>query len=257
MRNLIDRKNMKSGKIRAFIIHFFISFAIAGGATAAVFLWFPGAYLQLAGGGRLLLLLMAVDIILGPCLTFIVYHRKKTRKEIFIDFSIIGALQMAALIYGMWSAYLARPVYLVFEYQRMAVVTAVDVPQDELAKAPVEWRSLPKAGPQLLSLRRFNNEKEEYDSVISAIAGQPQAAQPELWQPYEAARTEIIRVAKPLSALDISTVSASRLSKLVTESKIGTDQLKYLPLIGRKGDWIVLIDGTSAEPKGMLQLQKH
>lgn len=248
---------MKSGKVKAFLIHLCLSGLVAASATVAVFRWYPGDYLQLSGGAHLLLMLMTVDTVLGPCLTLIVYHQKKIRKEIFTDLSVIGALQVTALLYGIWSAYVARPVYLVFEYQRMAVVSAKDLPPDELVKAPAEWRSLPKSGPKLLSLRRFKNATEEYDSVINAIAGVPQAAQPELWQAYEEARAEIIRVAKPISALDVSTVPASRLSKLVIEFEVDSAQLKYLPLIGRKGDWIILIDGTSAEPRGMLPLQKH
>lgn len=248
---------MKSGKIKAFLIHLFLSGFIAVSATVAVLQWYPGDYLQLAGGAHLLLLLMAVDTVLGPCLTLIVYHRKKCRKETLIDLSVIGALQVAALLYGIWSAYAARPVYLVFEYQRMAVVSAVHLPREELAKAPVEWRSLPSAGPKLLSLRRFKNAEEEYDSVIKAIAGVPQAAQPELWQAYEEARAEIIRVAQPISALETGTVPATRLSKFVSEFEDDSAQLKYLPLIGRKGDWIILINGVTAEPKGMLPLLKH
>lgn len=248
---------MNSGKIKAFFIHICISGVVVGIVTVTVLLWYPGDYLQLAGGLQLLLLLTVVDTVLGPCLTLIVYHREKPRKETFTDFSVIALLQVVALVYGVSSAYAARPIYLVFEYQRVAVVSAADVPQDELARAPPEWRRLPKAGVQLLSLRRFKDAAEEFESVMRAMAGQPQAAQPELWQPYEAARTEMIRTAKPLSALDISKVSASRLSELIAESKSGTDQLKYLPLIARKGDWIILIDGTSAEPQGMLQVQKH
>lgn len=38
------------------------------------------------------------------------------------DFTVIGLLQVAALAYGLWTVFVARPVHLVFEYHRMAVV---------------------------------------------------------------------------------------------------------------------------------------
>lgn len=247
---------MWSEKLKAFFIHLCISCVVAGGATAAVLIWYPGEYLQLAGGVDLLLLLLAVDAVLGPCLTLIVYHRRKSQKEIFFDFSVIGGLQIAALAYGLWSAYMARPVYLVFEYQRMTVVSAVDVSPEDLTKAPRQWRGLPATGPQLLSLRGFNSATEEYNSVMRAVAGQSQAAQPELWQPYAAARDQIMAVAKPVRSLAEGAVSSSGLARLVKESGVGVGQLMYLPLLARKGEWIMLIDASTADPKGILALEK-
>lgn len=57
---------------------------------------------------------------------------------------MIAVLQIVALTYGLWSAYIARPVYLVFEYQRMMVVSAIDILEKELNDAPAEFRYFPK-----------------------------------------------------------------------------------------------------------------
>ena len=169
---------------------------------------------------------------------------------------MIAVLQIVALTYGLWSAYIARPVYLVFEYQRMMVVSAIDILEKELNDAPAEFRYFPKDGPKLLSLRPFKNANEQYDSVMRAVGGQPQAAQPELWQSYDAGRQQIVDAAKPLELLETGAVSLPQLQELIAESGRSKDQLKYLPILGRSGEWIFIIDASNAEPKGMIALRK-
>ncbi|RYH44662.1 MAG: pilus assembly protein [Alcaligenaceae bacterium] len=245
---------MTSGKSKAFILHLCVSGITIGLAAATVLRWYTYTFLQLAGGTPLLLLLVGVDAVLGPFLTLIVYRAEKTKKEKVIDITVIGVLQISALLYGLWTFYVARPVYLIFEYQRMALVTAADLTQEDLQKAPAELRKMPVAGPQLLSLRDFKSAAEQYDSVMLAMSGQSQAAQPNLWQSYEAGRVQLLEIAKPLSALSGALFTASRMDTLVAQSGLSKDQLKYLPLLARQGDWIILIDSTTAEPKGILAL---
>ena len=55
-----------------------------------------------------------------------------------MDFSVVGLLQLAALIYGLFTVFIARPVHLVFEFHRMAVVHAVDVDPKLLGQTPAE-----------------------------------------------------------------------------------------------------------------------
>lgn len=247
---------LDSGKLKPFIIHICISIIFAAGAVFLINLWYPGNYLYVAAGINLILLVVIVDCILGPFLTLLIYHKRKSKKEIFLDFSVIAVLQIVALTYGLWSAYIARPVYLVFEYQRMMVVSAIDILEKELNDAPAEFRYFPKDGPKLLSLRPFKNANEQYDSVMRAVGGQPQAAQPELWQSYDAGRQQIVDAAKPLEFLETGAVSLPQLQELIAESGRSKDQLKYLPLVGRSGEWIFIIDASNAEPKGMIALRK-
>jgi hypothetical protein len=48
-----------------------------------------------------LLILATVDIILGPLLTLLLIKPSKSKKERYIDLSIIAILQLSALIYGL------------------------------------------------------------------------------------------------------------------------------------------------------------
>ena len=146
--------------------------------------------------------------------------------------------------------YTARPIYMVFEYSRMAVVTAADVKESDLQSAPENFRELPSGGPRIISLRNFKNPAEEYDSVVRAMAGQPQAAQPNLWQPYESARSEILKAALPLADLMARKGGVQQLSDALVATGLSAYKVKYLPLQGRERSWTVLLDSSSGEPVG-------
>jgi len=92
----------------------------------------------------------------APPWTLVIFNRAKSRRHLAMDFSVVGLLQLAALSYGLWTVFVARPVHLVFEFHRMAVVHAVDVDSAQLSQAPAELQALPLTGPTLLSLRPFN-----------------------------------------------------------------------------------------------------
>lgn len=243
-------------KARASAMHLGLSLLVAAVAAGLVFgLWFPGAYREMAGGRELFLLVMAVDVVIGPLITLVIFNRAKSRREMFTDFAVVGLLQCAALGYGMWTVFEARPVHLVFEYHRLAVVSAAQVEPSSLEKAPPGLRVLPMTGPTLLSLRAFRSPDEEYDSTMAAIAGVPQAAQPRLWQPWDAAKAEILREGKPLTQLRLRyPQQADEIDAAVGRAVLPEAQLLTLPVIGRKAEWTALIDARTAMPMAYVRL---
>ena len=249
MHNLKDRLHVSA-------IHLAISLSIALLAALLVFgLWYPYPYRELSGGRELFLLVIAVDVVMGPLITLIIFNRSKSRRHLAMDFSVVGLLQLAALSYGLFTVFIARPVHLVFEFHRMAVVHAVDVDPKLLSQAPPELQYLPLTGPTLLSLRAFKTPDEQFTSTLQAAQGLAQAAQPGLWQPYEAGRADILKEAKPLAQLKSRFPNqAAAIDSAVAKSGFGADKLRYLPLLGRKDAWTVLIDSVNAQPVGFLPI---
>ena len=243
-------------KLRASAIHLGISLCIAALAAFLVFgLWFPYPYRELSGGRELFLLMLGVDVVLGPLLTFVIFNSKKRMRERLLDFSIIGALQLTALGYGLWTVYESRPVHLVFEHQRMVAVAASDLEPALLVKALLQYQSLPVSGPTLLSIRTYKDENEKSESELMTMMGVPPAAQPELWQPYSTAQTELLKAVLPIETLRTRFSSKKELiDQSITATGKSADQLGYLPLQGRNSIWTVLIDTTSAQPVGFIPL---
>lgn len=245
--------NLKE-RLRASAIHLAISLSIACLAALLVFgLWYPYPYRELSGGRELFLLVIAVDVVMGPLITLIIFNRAKSRRHLAMDFSVVGLLQLAALSFGLWTVFVARPVHLVFEYSRMVVVHAIDVDPTQINQASADLRTLPVTGPTLLSLRPFKSFDEQHLSTMLAFEGIAQAAQPSLWQPYDAARADILKAAKPVAQLKERFPSqAAAVDSAVAKTGVQANSLRYLPLLARKNAWTILIDPATAQPLGYL-----
>ncbi|MES2190007.1 MAG: TfpX/TfpZ family type IV pilin accessory protein [Pseudomonadota bacterium] len=238
-------------RLKAAAIHLSISLALAVLAALLVFLvWYPYPYREISGGRALFFLIVTVDVILGPLLTLAVFNPKKDRKELVRDLSVIGLLQLAALVYGLWTVAAARPVHLVFELDRFKVVHAIDVPPELLDRALPAFRRLPLTGPTLLSVRAFRDEKEKADATMAELQGAPVVARPEFWQDYDKARPQILATAKPLSELKTRfPARRAEIDEVIKSSASGrpAGSLAYLPLMGRDTFWTALLDTNTLE----------
>lgn len=233
-------------------IHLGLSVLVAGLAAWLVFgVWYPYPYREISGGRELFMIVVAVDVVMGPLLTFTVFNVKKPIKELHRDLVVIALLQLSALGYGLWTVAVARPVHLVFEMDRFRVVHAIDVPEEELKQATAGLEHLPLAGPTLLSLREFANEKENSDATMAALQGASLSARPGLWQAYEKARPKILAIARPLEQLKsrfparVTEIDAA-LKSAATAGRAATS-VSYLPMVGRQTFWTVLLDSNTAE----------
>jgi hypothetical protein len=240
---------MKS-KLKAFFVHFGISLVIG---VLVVFLvggvWYPYPFHILSGGWQLLILALVVDVVVGPMLTALVYNPRKGRLEKVSEFVVIGFLQISALIYGVWSIFEARPVHVVFEYDRFRVVHANDVPENLLPMTPEGIKAFPVTGPTWLGLRPLEG-KEKFDYTMQALDGVAVAARPELWNSYEKSTSAVLAAAKPLDDLNMRfPKKQNSIKEAVRDSKRTMVELRYLPIQGRKMEvWTVLLDAATAQP---------
>lgn len=235
-------------KFRVFSLHLVLSAVVALLVVALVFgVWYPYPYRDIFGGRELLILVIAADVVMGPLTTFIVFNPMKSLREKILDFSIVGLLQFGALFYGLWTVFEARPVYTVFEYDRFRVVSAIDVPQELLIKAPNELQKLPITGPAILSLRSMS-ASEQMEMTISALNGVSLSARPELWQSYGAARDDVIKASRPMAQLiERLPDQLANMEKIFKSTGIPVGELGYIPLLGRKEVvWTTIIDRRNA-----------
>lgn len=110
-------------RFKAFFVHLIGSLVIGLGALALVFfLWYPAPLHLALGVTSVFMLLIIVDITLGPLLTFLIYQPGK--KTLKFDLVVIVVLQLLALSYGLWAVIQGRPVWLVLNADRFDVVQA-------------------------------------------------------------------------------------------------------------------------------------
>ena len=226
--------------------HLLLSLGMALASAAVVFgLWYPSPYRQLLDVHHIFVLVLAVDVVCGPLLTLVLASPKKSRRERWLDFSLVGAIQLAALAYGMHSVWAARPVALVFEVDRLSVVTANEVLHDGLPKALPEFRDLPFAGVLKAGTRKPANGAEMMRSLDLSLGGVPLAAQPDWWQPWADSLPAMRQRAKPLAELMARKPQAAPvLQDAARDAGHAAAELSYLPLVSSKTlDWVALLDG--------------
>lgn len=240
---LLQRLELRR-RAKAAGVHLLISAGVAAVAAVLVFgMWYPGAYRWLAGGHDLFVLITSVDIVLGPLLTFAVFNLRKGWPHLRRDLAVIGLIQLAALVYGLYTVYGARPIATVFEVDRFKVVTQAQVHQPELSKARPEYQHLPITGPWLLGTRSPTVD-ERTDALMLALQhGIDRAQRPPFWQPYADSVPDVLARARPLQLLFAKYPDlAADLQEQLKALKVDAASARFLPIIGRGGDWVVVLD---------------
>lgn len=237
-------------------VHLGGSLIIAALAALLVFgLWYPYPYSDSSGGRELFLIVVSVDVILGPLITLAVFSRSKPRAVLARDLATVGVLQLAALMYGLWVVSAARPVHLVYEFDRFSVVHAVEIPAELLDRVSTEVRPAPWSGPTVLALRPFKNDAEKVEATMMALQGLPLAARADLWEPYPKARERVLAAAKPLAELrQRFPLQLTLINAGVAQTQRQESALLYLPMVERKSFWTVLLDAKTAEVRGFIPL---
>ena len=243
-------------RIQASAMHLAISLAIAALSALLVFgVWYPYPYREISGGRELFLLLVTVDVILGPLITLTVFNRAKPWTELRRDLVVVAAVQLAALGYGLWTVSVARPVHLVFEIDRFRIVHAIDIVPELLDRTPAGVQALPLTGPTLLAVRDFKDNQEQADMTLAALQGISLGARPDLWQPYALAVPKILKAAKPVSALKQRFPNqVERIAAVAQTAGRDAQSLLFLPMNARKSFWTVFLDPVTADVVGFLPL---
>ncbi|NML42715.1 pilus assembly protein [Ramlibacter sp. G-1-2-2] len=244
-------------RARAAGVHLGASVVVALMAALLVFeLWYPYPYRELSSGRELFMLVVGVDVVLGPLITFAIFDRAKPRASLVRDLACVAFLQLVGLSYGIWSVHMARPVHMVFEVDRFRVVHQSDIPVDLENRAPAGVEVAPFGGPTLLAVRPFASEKEKYEATMVALNGISLSARPDLWQPYEAAKARVLAAARPVSELRSRFAArAPEIEAALEKSGHDAAHASYLPVVARKAQaWTVLLDSSTAEVIGYLPL---
>ena len=157
-------------KLQASGIHLGISIFIFFGILYLIlFEWYPGILFEAEGGWNGLKLMAAVDLVLGPSLTFIIFNHTKAKKEIVFDLSLIVVIQISAMIWGGLQVYSERPVAFVMYEGTFYTVTEdyykkQDIKLDDIAvysdeKPLIIFAESDHSVKQLEEIQRLNEQE--------------------------------------------------------------------------------------------------
>jgi hypothetical protein len=243
-------------RLRAALVHFLICLCIAAAVLLLMLLvWYPHPYFEASGALRLALIVVGVDVVVGPVLTFVVFRRGK--KTLKFDLSVIAALQLAALAYGIHVVYVARPVFLVFAIDQFEIVAANDVDPESLAKvSATPFGTLSLTGPRLVAAQLPQDQKERERILLSTLkTGRDLPQLPQYYVPYEQLRANVIARAKSLEPLRKRHPDADALLRAAEQrAREKSIELAYLPVVGRMHDLTALVDRRTGELVEMVQV---
>jgi hypothetical protein len=238
-------------------IHLLICLVIASTAIGVIVgVWFPGPLFEAAGGMGLLYLLIGVDVTVGPLLTFVVF--KSGKKGLKLDLAVIGALQLAALIYGCSVVFLARPAFIVFVKDRFELVTVVELDAADLAKARYpEFRSFPWTGPRLAAADLPTDPVGQQKFVMLAAAGIDVQSFPEYYVPYAQRVPLVLKTAMSIEKLRADEPLTARAVDAWLAASGTREADVRAHLLRTRFAWVaVLIDPKTAQPVKMLLGEK-
>lgn len=241
-------------RIRAVGLHLILSTAVALIASMLVFLaWYPPPFAVIAGGSQLFVLLVVVDVVLGPALTFVVVSPGKLRRALALDLSFIVTLQCAAFGYGIYTMALARPIALVHEVDLFRLVSAADVDQSMLAKVEPQFRALSWHGPKLIAAIKPTQLGEQLRAIELGFAGIHLAALPEYWRDYATRSDQVWASARPGSLLSGRFPEALlQIAKAAAVSNLNPDEVRFIPVVSRQSNWVALMAQPGARIIGYL-----
>lgn len=231
--------------LEATSIHLFASVLVAILAGAVVLLlWYPFPYRELAGGRQLFFLVIAIDAVCGPLLTAVLFNPSKSRGELWRDLGLVSVVQLAALCYGLFTVWQARPLYLVHEVDRFKVIVASDLEPAAVAALPSFLKPKWVFGPVVIALREPVDSNERNKVLVDSVqGGRDYAERPEFYLPYEGSNAlKSLKRAKPLAVfLEKQPQQADIARKLAFEKGADMAQWLYLPVVARQ-DWVVVLD---------------
>lgn len=237
-------------RIRAFLIHLAASVILALVAMVIVFvIWYPSPLARAIGVTDVFLIVLGVDVVIGPLLTFVVYRTGK--RSLHFDLATIVCLQLAAFAYGFWTVAEGRPAWLVFNDDHFDLVQVYQIDRRKLDEALPEFRHLPYFGPGWATAT-YGDTPEERKSALSdaLIAGVFVTERPEFYRSLAVASYQIREKAKPLA--DLKRANAPTNVDAILEKWPEADA--FLPMVARAHSVTVLINKASTRVVAVVDL---
>lgn len=222
-------------RLLCFGSHLFVSFIIALLSLLLVFwLWYPSPLDKALGVADIFLLLLCIDVIVGPLLTVLV--AKQGKKTLKMDFFTIGILQLAALSYGLYIVAQGRPVWMVYDNNRFEVVQAFEAVTHPDSSSPFQLRVTGAQWGAVVA------------SVPASISRGNAYYQQQFLQAYEAVALDAGSRAIPLEVLKRFNDPA-KIDGLLSHYPEANG---YIPMVAKEKALVVLVNKSVGQPIAIL-----
>lgn len=188
-------------RIKYFLSHLLISLLIAGASLFLIFkIWYPAPLHIALGIGGLVVMMLAIDVILGPLLTLVL--AKKGKKGLKMDLIVIGVVQLSALLYGLYSIDKGRPVAIAFDVNRFELVQKHMIVGDDKKAIIKQYADSQGVRIPVVAVRPAQNDEELQQRIKNELElGIVSSANPELYETLDKNFERITQSVKPMAEL--------------------------------------------------------
>jgi hypothetical protein len=232
-------------KLQAFGYHALWSmFLISIYMALVLFVWYPLPFFFVDAGWKVNIVLILVDIVLGPVLTFVVF--KPGKKGLKFDLTLIVVIQLAALTAGAWVTYSDRPVYSAFVVDRFELVYPSDFKSNEQPAVLKPFFQLGMAYVKALT----DEERKDLTLVLADLK-----TFPDRYEPLEKYKNDLI--ARSIDLNQDRFYQADPKKKALWEAfiaKNNPNDYLYLPIKGRERHWVLVLERETLAVKTALDI---
>lgn len=224
-------------RLRYFLSHLLISVLVAGISLFLIFgIWYPAPLHRALGVGELVILMLAIDVILGPLLTLVL--AKEGKKGLKMDLVLIGMVQLSALFYGLYTVNEGRPVAIAFDINRFEIVINHTVKGDGSRQMLQQYQNEQSTRIPVVSIRPAKNEEEQAKRMKDELENNIMTnANPAL---YESVAQNIDIIKQTMKPIDrFAKLNGERADEIL-EQHPNADG--FLPLAGSAKTLTVLVD---------------
>lgn len=184
-----------------FLSHLSISVLIALLVMGLVFfVWYPAPLATAVGVTHIFLMVLAIDVIVGPLLGLLVY--KVGKKSLKFDLTVIILIQISALLYGIYSIEQGRPAWLVYNVDRFELVRKNEIFDQNINQAKPQFQQVPWFKPQFVATEFAQDTKQRNDDMFAEVFGGVSLAQrPERYVALAKVKDQIQKRAQKLELL--------------------------------------------------------
>ncbi|GHU06696.1 hypothetical protein AGMMS50225_02440 [Betaproteobacteria bacterium] len=230
-------------RLRSFLIHVAVSATLAVVAMALVFLvWYPSPLQLAAGVTEIFLIILGVDVTLGPFLTLVLANPLKKRALFMLDLSIIIVIQLTAFAYGIYTVAIERPAWVVFTTDSyFDLVLASELSAEKPDQVLPEFRQASWFGPQFACVPLPDDAKEREDLMFKSFdavaTGVDLFQMPWMYRPLSECTAVIKDKARELDKLN-SFNPAEQVQAILAQNPQADG---WLPLNSRKNQSVVVL----------------
>jgi len=219
----------------------------------AYLMWFPYSYSLLGGFHKTALMLVLVDIVLGPLLVFIVY--KKDKKYLTFDINVLLSIQLAAFVYGAHALYLKHPVYNVFVDDRFKLVNVSYTSPDEIRFESLKTSFFTKPKMAYTELPSDLTERTQFMLGVDLFGDRDIDQRADLYQPHIQALDKILDRQLNPSILFSSNENESKLKKFIKKHGGSISDYAFFPISGNnQKEAIFAMNNKNGEAVGIIDM---